>query len=126
GSAPAGRGVGGALDATVARAGGRILVTTFASTVHRVQQILATASRHGRKVAIAGRSMVDTVTIASELHALKVPRGTLVPLEQVHRLPGRQVTILTSGSQGEPLSALTRMASGTHRAVTITPGDTVV
>ena len=126
GFAPSERVVGGALDAIFARSRGRILVTTFASNVHRVQQILNIASRHGRKVAIAGRSMVDTVTIASELHALKVPRGTLVPLEQVHRLPGRQVTILTSGSQGEPLSALTRMASGTHRAVTITPGDTVV
>lgn len=126
GFAPSERVVGTALDDIFTRSRGRILVTTFASNVHRVQQILTTAGRHGRKVAIAGRSMVDTVTIASELRVLKVPRGTLVPLEQVRRLPARQVTILTSGSQGEPLSALTRMAAGIHRMVTINAGDTVV
>jgi len=126
GYAPSERVVGAALDDIFARSHGRILVTTFASNVHRVQQIFETAGRHDRKVAVAGRSMVDTVAIASELRALKVPRGTLVPLEQVRRLPERQVAILTSGSQGEPLSALTRMAAGTHRAVTIKSGDTVV
>src|SRR5207245_6237399 len=97
GFAPSERVVGGALDDIFTRSRGRILITTFASNVHRVQQILTTAARHGRKVAIAGRSMVDTVTIASELHAIKVPRGTLVPLEQVRRLPGRPVAVLPSG-----------------------------
>jgi len=126
GYAPSERAVGEALDGIFARARGRILVTTFASNVHRIQQILETAARHGRTVAVAGRSMVDTVAIASQLRALKVPKGTLVPLEQVRRLPPRQVAVLTSGSQGEPLSALTRMAAGTHRAVTVKPGDTVV
>jgi ribonuclease J len=126
GFAPSERLVGGALDDIFTRSRGRILVTTFASNVHRVQQILTTAGRHGRKVAIAGRSMVDTVTIASDLGVLKVPRKTLVPLEQIRRFPAHQVAILTSGSQGEPLSALTRMAAGTHRTVTIAPGDTVV
>jgi ribonuclease J len=126
GYAPSERIVGAALDAIFARTQGRILVTTFASNLHRVQQILATAARHGRKVAVAGRSMVNTVTIATDLGVLKIPKGTLVPLEQVRRLHARQIAILTTGSQGEPLSALTRMAAGTHRTVTIAPGDTVV
>jgi ribonuclease J len=126
GYAPSERTVGTALDDIFARSRGRVLVTTFASNVHRLQQVVTTAAHHGRKVAVAGRSMVDTVTIASDLGALKIPRGTLVPLEQIRRLPQRQTAILTSGSQGEPLSALTRMAAGTHRLVTITPGDTVV
>ena len=126
GYAPSERVVGGALDAIFARAGGRILVTTFASNVHRVAQVFRTAALHDRKVALAGRSMVDTVAIASELGVLTIPRGTLVPLEQIGRLPVKQVAILTTGSQGEPLSAMTRMAAGTHRLVTIAPGDTVV
>ena len=126
GYAPSERVVGAAFDEIFARVRGRVLVTTFASNVHRVAQVFQTAARHGRKVALAGRSMVDTVAIASELGVLKVPRGTLVPLEQIRRFPPRQVAILTTGSQGEPLSALTRMAAGTHRLVTITPGDTVV
>jgi len=126
GYAPSERLVGQALDEIFARASGRILVTTFASNVHRLQQVFATAARHGRKVAVAGRSMVDTVTIASELGALAIPRGTLVPLEQVRGLRDPQVAILTAGSQGEPLSALTRMATGQHRTVTIKRGDTVI
>jgi ribonuclease J len=126
GYAPSERSVGDALDEIFARARGRILVTTFASNVDRIAQVFRAAEHHHRKVAVAGRSMVDTVTIASKLGVLRVPRRTLVPLEQVSRLPGAQVVILTSGSQGEPLSALTRMAAGTHRMVTIQPGDTVV
>ena len=126
GYAPSERAVGNALDEIFARARGRILVTTFASNVHRIAQVFRAAEHHHRKVAVAGRSMVDTVTIASKLGVLRVPRRTLVPLEQVRRLHGAQVVILTSGSQGEPLSALTRMAAGTHRMVTIQPGDTVV
>ncbi len=126
GYAPSERTVGGALDDVFARARGRVLVTTFASNVHRIQQVLETAARHGRKVAIAGRSMVDTVAIASELHALKVPRGTLVPLDQVRHLADRHATILTTGSQGEPLSALSRMATGQHRTLSIKAGDTVI
>ena len=126
GYAPSERIVGAALDNIFARSPGRILVTTFASNVHRVQQIFDTAARHHRKVAVAGRSMVDTVTIARDLGVLRISRGTLVPLEQIGRLPQRQIAILTTGSQGEPLSALTRMAAGTHRMVAITPGDTVV
>ncbi len=109
-----------------ARTRGRILLTTFASNIHRLQQVFTTAARFGRKVTLAGRSMVEAVRIASELGVLSIPRGTLVPLEQIRGLPDRQVAILTTGSQGEPLSALTRMATGQHRAVRIKPGDTVI
>ncbi len=126
GYAPSERVVGAALNSIFARSEGRILVTTFASNIHRVQQVIETAARYDRKVALAGRSMVDTVAIAAELGTLRVPEGTLVPLEQVRRLRDRQVTILTTGSQGEPLSALSRMSTGTHRAVTIKTGDTVI
>jgi len=126
GYAPSERGVGAALDEIFARAPGRVLVTTFASNVHRVQQVFETAARHGRKVALAGRSMVDTVTIASDLGVLSIPRGALIPLDQVRGLRDPQVAILTTGSQGEPLSALTRMATGQHRTVTVKTGDTVI
>jgi ribonuclease J len=126
GFAPSERTVGTAFDEIFAHTSGRILITTFASNVHRVQQACETAARHGRRVALAGRSMVDTVTIASDLNVIRIPPGTLVPLEEVRGLPDRQITILTTGSQGEPLSALTRMATGTHRTVTIKRGDTVI
>ncbi len=126
GYAPSERVVGEALDKIIAAAPGRVLVTTFASNVHRLEQVITNSARHGRKVALAGRSMVDTVTIAASLKVLNVPRGTLVPLDQVGGLRDRQVTVLTTGSQGEPLSALTRMAGGQHRSVSIRRGDTVI
>jgi len=126
GYAPSERVVGAAFDDIFARATGRILVTTFASNVHRLQQVFAVAARHGRKVTVVGRSMVDTVAIASDLGVLRIPRSTLVPMNEIRGLPDRQVAILTTGSQGEPFSALTRMAMRTHQAVTIAPGDTVV
>jgi len=126
GYAPSERVVGTAFDEIVARAPGRVLVTTFASNVHRLQQAFDTASRHGRKVAVVGRSMVDTVQIASELGVLHIPRGTMLPVEQIKNLKDGHVLILTTGSQGEPMSALTRMATGQHRAVSIKAGDTVV
>jgi ribonuclease J len=126
GYAPSERVVGAALDDIFSRAQGRILVTTFASNLHRVQQVVETAARHERKVALAGRSMVDAVGIASELGVLRIPAGTLIPLEQVRRLRDGQVALLTTGSQGEPLSALSRMATGSHRTVTIKQGDTVI
>ena len=126
GYAPSERVVGAALDAIFARAPGRVLVTTFASNVDRIQQVITTSARHERRVALAGRSIVDTVTISSELGALDVPRATLVPLDEIRGMRDRHVTILTTGSQGEPLSALTRMAMGQHRSVTIKTGDTVI
>ena len=126
GYAPSERVVGAALDEIFAAAKGRIIVTTFASNVHRIQQVFRISAHHGRKVTVAGRSMVDTVTIASDLGLLEIPRGGLVPLEQARNLRDHQVTLLTAGSQGEPLSALTRMAIGQHRMVTIKSGDTVI
>ncbi|HLW46219.1 MAG TPA: ribonuclease J [bacterium] len=126
GYAPSERVVGAALDEIVARVRGRVLLTTFASNVHRLQQAFDTAARHGRKVAVIGRSMVDTVRIASDLGVLHIPRGTMVGIDQLKGLRDAQVMVLTTGSQGEPMSALTRMAAGQHRALTVKPGDTVI
>jgi len=105
---------------------GRILVTTFASNVHRIQQVFDAAGSVGRKVAVIGRSMEDTVRIASELDYLKIPRKTLIEVEETRRLPDDRVVLLTTGSQGEPMSALARISTGDHRKVEIKSGDTVV
>ncbi|HET7265521.1 MAG TPA: ribonuclease J [bacterium] len=126
GYAPSERVVGAALDEIVGRARGRVLLTTFASNVHRLQQAFETAGRHGRKVAVVGRSMVDTVQIASELGVLRIPRGAMVPVEHLKSLADAHVMILTTGSQGEPMSALSRMATGQHRSVAVRAGDTVI
>jgi len=101
-------------------------VATFASNVHRLQQAITTAHRYNRKVAVVGRSMVNVVNIARERGYLKVPDGVLVELDEAGRLPRGQVVYLTTGSQGEPMSALTRMASRDHRQVEIMPGDTII
>lgn len=108
------------------RAEGRLLVTTFSSNIHRVQQVVNAAVIHNRKVAFVGRSMVNVVSIAQELGYLQIPEGIEVELDTIDRLPANQVAIVTTGSQGEPLSALSRMAMGEHRKVTIMPGDTVI
>jgi ribonuclease J len=108
------------------QAPGRILVATFASNIHRIQQIIDTAFKHERKVALVGRSMVNVASIAMELGYLKVPEGLLVELDELDRYPLNMLTIITTGSQGEPMSALTRMANSDHRKVTIIPGDTVI
>ena len=126
GYAPSELVVGTAMDEIVARAQGRVLLTTFASNVHRLRQALDTAARHGRKVAVVGRSMVDTVQIAADLGILRIPRGAMVPVDQLKGLADAHVMILTTGSQGEPMSALSRMATGQHRAVAIKAGDTVI
>jgi len=105
---------------------GRILVTTFASNVHRIQQVLDAARSVGRKVAVTGRSMTDTVSIASRLGYLDIPPGTLVEMEEIVQLPDERVVLLTTGSQGEPMSALARIAAGDYRRVSIRTGDTVV
>lgn len=104
----------------------RIIIVTFASNVHRIQQIMNAAVFAGRKVAVDGRSMVNVVEIAQELGYLHVPRGTIVELEEVRHLPREKVVILTTGSQGEPLSALARLANKNHRKLEIFHGDTVV
>ncbi|MBU7005562.1 ribonuclease J [Phosphitispora fastidiosa] len=118
--------VGNTFDETFRAAQGRIIVASFASNVHRLQQAIATAFKYDRKVAIAGRSMVNVVTIASELGYMDFPKELFVELDEINRLPAHKVTILTTGSQGEPMSALTRMAMSDHRQVEIIPGDTVI
>lgn len=104
----------------------RIILATFASNVHRIQQAITAAYKSNRKVAVVGRSMVNVVTIAAELGYLDIPEGTLVDVDEIITLPGNQACILTTGSQGEPMSALTRMAMNDHRRVEIQPGDTVI
>lgn len=104
----------------------RVVVATFASNIHRVQQVIDAADINRRKVTVIGRSMVNAVTIASELGYLRVPDGILIEPEEVNRMAADRVVILCTGSQGEPMSALTRMARSTHRKLDILPGDTVV
>lgn len=120
------RSVGESLDGIFALAPGRIIVASFASHIHRIQQVLDTASRHGRSVAVIGRSMVKNVNIASNLGYLSIPDGLIVRPQDIMMLPPDQITILSTGSQGEPLSALARMASHDHPLVEIEKGDTVV
>jgi ribonuclease J len=126
GYTPSERLVGEAIATVMRQAEQRVIVTTFASNVHRIQQVFRVAAELGRKVAVVGRSMVDTVDVAMDLGYLEVPPGTYADIEEVSRLPGRQVALLTTGSQGEPLSALSRLASGEHRTLSIERGDTVV
>ena len=118
--------VGEALDRAIGEAEGRVLVATFASLVSRVQQVVDAADKHGRKVSVVGRSMVDTVKVATDLGYLKVPEGTLVPLAETRKLAPEKVVLMTTGSQGEPTSALVRIAKQEHRDVNIMAGDTVV
>jgi ribonuclease J len=104
----------------------RVVVATFASNVHRIQQVINAAAETRRKMTVIGRSMVNVVSIASELGYLTIPEGMLIEPEEVNKLPADRVVILSTGSQGEPMSALTRMARSTHRKVDILPGDTVI
>ena len=126
GYTPSERVVGEALDRAIGEAEGRVMVATFASLVSRVQQVVDAAHRHGRKVSIVGRSMVDTVAVATELGYLTIPPEILVPMSVSRKLPPEQVVLMTTGSQGEPTSALVRISNGEHREVSIVPGDTVV
>ncbi|WP_025274069.1 ribonuclease J [Haloglycomyces albus] len=105
---------------------GRIIVASFASHVHRVQQIFDAAHNHGRKVAFVGRSMVRNMGIAQDLGLLRVPEGLLVSMDRAVDLPNDEVVFMSTGSQGEPMSALGRMASGDHRHITIEPDDTII
>ena len=104
----------------------RIIVATFASNVDRVQQIINAACAHGRKVAVEGRSMVNIINVAGELGYIKIPEGTLIDTEEIKKYPDDQVTIITTGSQGESMAALSRMAASIHKKVTIKPGDVVI
>ena len=115
-----------AFEQVFSAAQGRIIVATFASLISRVQQLVNCAQRHGRKVAFAGRSMVDNVRMAQELGYLTIPEGMIVELGAIRNLKPEHVVIVATGSQGEPTSALARMAAGTHKQVQIVPGDTVI
>jgi ribonuclease J len=120
------RDIGPVLDTVIGRATQRVIVACFASHVHRVQQVLDVANQHGRKVALVGRSMVRNMGIAADLGLLEVPPGLLVDIDEALALPDNGAIFVSTGSQGEPLSALSRMARGEHRQIEIRPGDTVV
>lgn len=104
----------------------RIIIATFSSNVHRVQKIIENAVKVGRKVAISGRSMENVVALAIELGYLNIPEGTLVDLKMIRNIPDDKLVIITTGSQGEPMSALSRIAAGEHRSVKLKKGDMVV
>ena len=118
--------VGDSLRTIMVNAEGRVIVATFASLIARVQQVVDAAVFTGRKVFVTGRSMIDNVAMARQLEYLRAPEGTFVGVEEMRRLPPSALAIVTTGSQGEPTSALTRMANGSHRHVDIMEGDTVV
>ncbi|HHY34312.1 MAG TPA: ribonuclease J [Firmicutes bacterium] len=126
GFTPSERDVGEALFRIFSAASNRIIVTTFASNVPRIQQVIDTASYFGRKVAVVGRSMENVVEVALALGYLKAPIGTLVDVEDLDKYPPSKMVILSTGSQGEPLSALHRMSLGEHRHVEIDEGDLVI
>lgn len=114
------------LDVIFRKCPGRIIVATFSSNIHRIQQVLDIADKVGRRVALNGRSMVENVRIARTLGYLKAPEGLIVELKELDTLPHQSAVLLTTGSQGEPMSALTRMAMDNHKHIKIRKGDTVV
>ena len=126
GYTPSEKVVGEALENIIAHAKGRVIVTTFASLVTRVQQVIDAAVKHQRKVIIIGRSMTETVKISLELGYLKAPNGTLTKIEELHKLPKEKVVIITTGSQGEPTSGLVRISNRDHKQISIIKGDTVI
>lgn len=120
------RSVGATFDEAFRSAHERIIIATFSSNIHRIQQAVDTACRYRRKVAVLGRSMTNVVNIALELGYLTIPEGVLIDIDEINNYPLSQIVIVTTGSQGEPMSALTRMAMSDHRKVEIIPGDTVI
>lgn len=114
------------LDRIFAQAPGRLMVTTFASSVHRLQIVLDLAKKHNRLVSVVGRSMLNVIAHARNLGYIKCEDSLFLPLHAIRSLPDEKVLILTTGSQGEPMSAMTRIANGEHRQLKIRPGDTVV
>jgi ribonuclease J len=125
GFTPLERSIGPVLDEVISRAPRRVIVASFSSHVHRVQQVLDAADRHGRKVALIGRSMVRNMTIAADLGYLKVPEDVLVDAKRAATLPDAQVVYMSTGSQGEPMAVLSRMANLEH-PIEIGEGDTVI
>ncbi|NOU93373.1 RNase J family beta-CASP ribonuclease [Paenibacillus sp. LMG 31456] len=120
------RSVGTEIEEVFRKAKQRVIIATFASNIHRIQQVIDAAETTKRKLVVIGRSMVNVVSIASELGYLRIPDGMLIEPEEVNKMAADRVAILSTGSQGEPMSALTRMARSTHRKVDILPGDTVI
>jgi len=126
GYTPSERVINDSFDKIFANAPGRVIIATFASLISRVQQVVDTAVRYERFVALVGRSMVNNVQMALELGYLNIPKGTLIRAEDINKYHPEQVVIICTGSQGEPTSALTRIANQDHRLVRIQPGDTVI
>jgi ribonuclease J len=120
------REIGPVIDRIFAGATGRVIVASFASHVHRVQQVFDAAKAHDRHVALVGRSMVRNMGIARDLGLLHIPGGLIVGMDEALNLPPERIVLMSTGSQGEPMSALGRMANGDHRHIAIAPGDTVV
>ncbi len=120
------REVGKSLDDTFREAEQRIIVATFATNIHRVQQIVDMAYKYNRKIAVVGRSMVNVFNVARELGYLRVPEDITIDVDKVDKFPAEKVVVISTGSQGEPMSALSRMANNDHRKISIMPGDTVV
>ncbi|MCX8214036.1 MAG: ribonuclease J [SAR202 cluster bacterium] len=118
--------VGQALEREIIGAEGRVLVATFASLISRMQQVIDAAVKCDRKVAVIGRSMINNVKMATNMGYLKAPSGTIIPLTEARRLPLNKIVILATGAQGEPTSALVRIANGDHQDIEIVPGDTVI
>ncbi len=118
--------VGATFDDAFRKARDRIIIATFSSNVHRIQQAIDTACKFKRKVAILGRSMVNVANIAMELGYLTAPEGVIIDVDEMNNYPSSQIVIMTTGSQGEPMSALTRMAMSDHKKVDIVPGDTII
>ncbi len=121
------RKVGESFEKLFTRAGQRrIIIATFSSNIHRVQQIINMAAKYGRKVAVLGRSMINVISTALELGYLEVPKNTIIDIENMNQYPPEQIVLITTGSQGEPMSALTRMAMHDHKKVNITPMDFII
>lgn len=118
--------VGKSFDDTFRNARERIIIATFSSNIHRLQQAIDMACKYKRKVAVIGRSMVNVVNIAMELGYMNIPEGVLIDIDDINNYPASSIVILTTGSQGEPMSALTRMAMSDHKKVDIVPGDTII
>jgi ribonuclease J len=126
GYVPSERVVGDTFNQIFEEAEGRIIVASFASHIHRVQQVVEAAKKHDRLVGVTGRSMIRNVQIARDLGYLDLPDAMLVDQRDINRVPDGDIAVLTTGSQGEPLAALSRIANGTHRTIETGPGDTVV
>ncbi|MBI5886875.1 MAG: ribonuclease J [Deltaproteobacteria bacterium] len=126
GYTPSEREIGTNLDFIIGKAEGRVILAAFSSNIHRIQQVMDAADKHGRKVMLNGRSMVSNVRIARGLGYLKISDGLIVDLKELESIPNQRVLLLTTGSQGEPMSALTRMAMDNHKQLKVRRGDTVI